>query len=74
MARFDERLWSSPIRDGWITHPHFAEAAAGLWRDGELVYLEDLVVHHIGGDIRAPTRCCAPAAASRGQSRIGCSR
>lgn len=34
---------------------HFADACASLWIDGELVHLEDLVLHDAGADTRAPT-------------------
>lgn len=34
---------------------HFADACASLWIDGELVHLEDLVLHAAGHDIRTPT-------------------
>ncbi|MBB2834997.1 UNVERIFIED_ORG: hypothetical protein GGD51_005169 [Rhizobium esperanzae] len=34
---------------------HFGDACASLWVDGELVHLEDLVLHDAGADIRAPT-------------------
>ena len=55
LARLDERLRTSPIRDGWIARTHFSDAAAALWLEGELVHLEDLVLHDAGMDIRAPT-------------------
>lgn len=55
LARFDERLRSSPLRAGWIARTHFGEACAALWREGALVTLEDLVLHDAGMDIRAPT-------------------
>lgn len=55
LARLDERLRTSPIRDGWIARTHFGDAAAALWLDGELVALEDLVLHDARLDIRAPT-------------------
>lgn len=55
MARLDERLAKSPIRDGWIARTHFTDACASLWLDGELVHLEDLVLHDAGMDVRAPT-------------------
>ena len=55
LARLDERLRTSPIRDGWISRTHFSDAAAALWLEGELVHLEDLVLHDAGMDIRAPT-------------------
>ncbi len=34
---------------------HFHDAAAALWLEGELVHLEDLVLHDAHMDIRAPT-------------------
>lgn len=34
---------------------HFADACASLWIDGELVHLEDLVLHDQARDIRTPT-------------------
>lgn len=55
LARLDERLAKSPIRDGWIARTHFAEACASLWLEGELVHLDDLVLHDAGMDVRAPT-------------------
>lgn len=55
LARLDERLAKSPIREGWIARTHFADACASLWLDGELVHLEDLVLHDAMMDLRAPT-------------------
>jgi hypothetical protein len=55
MARLDERLAKSPIREGWIARSHFTDAAAALWIQGELVHLEDLVLHDAGRDARHPT-------------------
>ncbi|MCO5079701.1 MULTISPECIES: RHE_PE00001 family protein [Hyphomicrobiales] len=55
LARLDERLAKSPIRDGWIARTHFTDACASLWLEGELVHLDDLVLHDAGMDIRAPT-------------------
>lgn len=55
LARLDERLAKSPIRDGWVSRNHFTDACASLWLEGELVHLEDLVLHDAGMDIRAPT-------------------
>jgi Protein of unknown function (DUF1612)/HTH DNA binding domain len=55
LARLDERLARSPVRDGWIERQHFADAAAALWLEGELVHLEDLVLHDGHMDIRTPT-------------------
>ena len=55
LARLDERLRTSPIRDGWIARTDFADAVAAQWLEGELVDLEDLVLHDASMDVRAPT-------------------
>ncbi|MES0057290.1 RHE_PE00001 family protein [Mesorhizobium sp. M0078] len=55
LARLDERVRTSPVRDGFVERCHFADAAAALWLDGELVHVEDLVLHDAHMDIRAPT-------------------
>ncbi|UFW92026.1 DUF1612 and helix-turn-helix domain-containing protein (plasmid) [Bradyrhizobium barranii] len=55
LARLDERLAKSPIRQGWIARTHFTDACASLWLEGELVHLDDLVLHDAGMDVRAPT-------------------
>jgi len=55
LARLDERLHMSSVRLGWTERTHFADAAAALWLEGELVQLEDLVLHDERMDVRAPT-------------------
>lgn len=55
LARFDERLRSSPVREGIVARTHFTDACASLWIDGELVPIEDLVLHDASADVRAPT-------------------
>src|SRR4051794_25747597 len=55
LARLDERLAASPIREGWVSRTHFMDACACLWLQGELVHLEDLVLHDAAMDQRAPT-------------------
>ncbi|MGR9424782.1 RHE_PE00001 family protein [Rhizobium leguminosarum] len=55
LARLDERIARSPVGPGWIERLHFADACASLWIDGELVHLEDLVLHDATKDIRTPT-------------------
>src|SRR3954447_17260243 len=55
LARLDERLGQSPIRKGWVSRTHFLDACASLWLQGELVHLEDLVLHDAGMAQRAPT-------------------
>jgi hypothetical protein len=55
LARLDERISRSPVGAGFIARSHFADACASLWIDGELVHLEDLVLHDATKDIRTPT-------------------
>src|SRR5919112_4161927 len=55
LARLDDRLGQSPIREGWVSRTHVLDACASLWLQGELVHLEDLVLHDAGMDLRAPT-------------------
>ncbi|MER9926723.1 RHE_PE00001 family protein [Mesorhizobium sp. M0048] len=55
LARLDERVQRSLVRDGWTERSHFADAAAALWLEGELVHSEDLVLHDAHMDIRTPT-------------------
>ncbi|KRB49163.1 hypothetical protein ASE04_18455 [Rhizobium sp. Root708] len=55
LARLDERLARSPVGQGFLERVHFTDACASLWIDGELVHLEDLVLHDATRDIRTPT-------------------
>ncbi|MBY5570520.1 DUF1612 and helix-turn-helix domain-containing protein [Rhizobium leguminosarum] len=55
LTRLDERIARSPVGAGWIERTHFVDACASLWIDGELVHLEDLVLHDDIRDIRTPT-------------------
>ncbi|MBB3918668.1 RHE_PE00001 family protein [Rhizobium fabae] len=55
LARLDERIARSEVGSGFLERSHFADACASLWIDGELVHLEDLVLHDNGHDIRTPT-------------------
>ncbi|MCX2876616.1 hypothetical protein, partial [Agrobacterium fabrum] len=55
LARLDERIARSPVGQGFIERQNFADACASLWIDGELVHLEDLVLHDATRDIRTPT-------------------
>lgn len=57
----DERLGHSPIREGWISRTHFSDACASVWLAGELVRLEDLVLHDAGRDVRTPTHALTRA-------------
>ena len=55
LARLDERLRASSLRDGFNARAHFHDACASLWLAGELVHLEDLVLHDAEMDLRTPT-------------------
>lgn len=55
LTRLDERIARSLVGVGWIERMHFTDACASLWIDGELVHLEDLVLHDASLDVRAPT-------------------
>ncbi len=55
LARLDERIARSPVGAGFLARQNFTDACASLWIDGELVHLEDLVLHDANHDIRTPT-------------------
>ncbi len=55
LTRLDERIARSPVGAGWIERTQFTDACASLWIDGELVHLEDLVLHDAFRDTRTPT-------------------
>lgn len=56
LARLDERVSRSPVGQGLLQRLDFQDAAASLWNDGELVHIEDLVLHDAHMDIRTPTQ------------------
>ncbi|NEK38596.1 DUF1612 domain-containing protein [Rhizobium leguminosarum] len=55
LTRLDERIARSPVGPGWIERIQYVDACASLWIDGELVHLEDLVLHDATRDIRTPS-------------------
>jgi len=55
LARLDEIVRRSPVGPGFIERAHFHDAAASMWIAGELVHVEDLVLHDAERDVRAPT-------------------
>jgi hypothetical protein len=55
LTRLDERISRSPVGAGFLERQNFTDACASLWIDGELVHLEDLVLHDATRDVRAPT-------------------
>ena len=78
LARLDERLRTNPIRDGWIARTHFADACAALLLEGQLVHIEDLVLHDAGMDVRTPSHELTQARRAggtpphrRGRTRLG---
>ena len=71
LARLDERIRSSPIAAGFVSRTHFQDACASLWLAGELVSLEDLVLHDARMDIHSPTHALTRAqAVLRARRRI----
>ncbi|MGE3993689.1 RHE_PE00001 family protein, partial [Pseudorhodoplanes sp.] len=55
LARLDEQVRRSPAGEGFVERGHFFDAAASMWVGGELVHVEDLVLHDERMDVRAPT-------------------
>lgn len=55
LVRLDERIGRSAVGAGFVERAHFNDAASALWLDGELVHIEDLVLHDAHMDIRTPT-------------------
>ncbi|MBB6262508.1 hypothetical protein FHS77_003083 [Paenochrobactrum gallinarii] len=55
LARLDEIIRSSPVGEGLIERGHFFDAVASMRIQGELVHVEDLVLHDAFMDVRAPT-------------------
>lgn len=55
LARLDECIARSKIREGFLERQDFADAVASMWVDGELVHVEDLVLHDARRDARTPT-------------------
>jgi hypothetical protein len=71
LARLDERIRSSPIAEGFVSRTHFHDACASLWLIGELLSLEDLVLHDARMDIHSPTHALTRAqTALRARRRI----
>ncbi|MBX8827553.1 hypothetical protein HBA93_18255, partial [Ochrobactrum sp. SFR4] len=55
LARLNEIVRFSPVGEGAIERGHFRDAVAAMWILGELVHIEDLVLHDAHMDVRAPT-------------------
>ena len=70
-VRLDERLATSPIAGAFCARTHLHDAAAALFLDGELIHLDDLVLHDAAADIRSPTHALTQAhAALRARRKI----
>lgn len=55
LARLDERVARSEVGSGFGERADFFESVSSMWVGGELVHLEDLVLHDAQMDIRAPS-------------------
>ncbi|WP_150526631.1 RHE_PE00001 family protein [Roseibium sediminis] len=55
LARLDERVARSEVGQGFSERADFFEAVCNMWVAGELVHLEDLVLHDAQMDVRAPS-------------------
>lgn len=55
LARLDERIDRSSRGEGFLLRRHFADAVAACWLEGELVHMEDLVLHDGRLDVRSPS-------------------
>lgn len=55
LARLDERAQRSSVGEGFAERGHFFDAVGAMWVAGELVHLEDLVLHDAHMDARAPS-------------------
>lgn len=54
-ARLDERVARSEVGDGFAERADFFDSVSSVWVAGELVHLEDLVLHDAKMDVRAPS-------------------
>ncbi|WP_282611001.1 DUF1612 domain-containing protein [Pelagibius sp. Alg239-R121] len=54
LARLDQCLGHSDLREAWLRRADFEEAAAALWVEGGLVPLEDLVLDDAHTNARLP--------------------
>ena len=55
LARLDERVARSEVGSGFAERADFFDSVSSMWVGGELVHLEDLVLHDAQMDIRAPS-------------------
>ena len=55
LARLDERVARSEVGSGYAERADFFDSISSMWVAGELVHLEDLVLHDAQMDVRAPS-------------------
>lgn len=55
LARLDERVARSEVGAGFAERADFFDSVSSMWVAGELVHLEDLVLHDEQMDVRAPS-------------------
>ncbi|WP_431323928.1 RHE_PE00001 family protein [Rhizobium sp. YTU87027] len=55
LARLDERAARAAVAGGFAERRHFFDAVGALWIAGELVHVEDLVLHDARMDSRTPS-------------------
>jgi hypothetical protein len=55
LARLDERVARSEVGPGFAERADFFDSVSNMWVGGELVHIEDLVLHDAQMDIRAPS-------------------
>lgn len=55
LARLDERALRSSVGEGFAERRHFFDAVGAMWVAGELVHVEDLVLHDAHMDTRTPS-------------------
>ena len=55
LARLDERVARSEVGQGFAERADFFDSVSSMWVAGELVHLEDLVLHDAQMDVRAPS-------------------
>ncbi|MCB1466769.1 MAG: DUF1612 and helix-turn-helix domain-containing protein [Rhizobiaceae bacterium] len=55
VARLDERVARSEVGQGFAERADFFDSVSNMWVAGELVHIEDLVLHDARMDIRTPT-------------------
>jgi len=55
LARLDERAARAAVAEGFAERRHFFDAVGALWVAGELIHVEDLVLHDAHMDTRTPS-------------------